>query len=155
MSRLISSPWIYEWLQNNSLMYGSVWKVVMGWWYISSRVNSAFLDRLEARGSGTASESLPCTPELGNVWQMEEPQDPASSPVSFPSQLHTDSAAVEGNSDLCARHWACLVLGVSKLFFVILSIATSPCIKTQFVSCDWCCAELCLPFPILFFVKHR
>ncbi|KAG7331152.1 hypothetical protein KOW79_005121 [Hemibagrus wyckioides] len=59
------------------------------------RVNSAFLDRLEARGSGRASESLSCTPELGNVWQTEEPQDPASSPVSFPSQLHTDSAAEE------------------------------------------------------------
>ncbi|KAF4086970.1 hypothetical protein AMELA_G00090130 [Ameiurus melas] len=59
------------------------------------RVNFAFLDRLEARGSGRASELLPCTPELGNVWQTEEPQDPASSPVSFPSELHTDSAAEE------------------------------------------------------------
>ncbi|XP_034160375.1 epithelial-stromal interaction protein 1 isoform X2 [Pangasianodon hypophthalmus] len=59
------------------------------------RVNTAFLDRLEARGSGRASELLPCTPELGNVWQTEEPQDPASSPVPFPSQLHTDSAAEE------------------------------------------------------------
>ncbi|KAM9486407.1 epithelial-stromal interaction protein 1 isoform 2-T2 [Clarias gariepinus] len=59
------------------------------------RVNSAFLDRLEARGSGRASELLPCTPELSNVWQTEEPQDPASSPVPFPSQLHTDSAAEE------------------------------------------------------------
>lgn len=102
----------------------------------SSRVNSAFLDRLEARGSGRASELLPCTPGLGNVWQTEEPQDLASSPVPFPSQLHTDSAAEEGNSDLCARHCACLVLGVSKHFFVILSIAMSPRIKTQFVSCD-------------------
>ncbi|MCI4378448.1 hypothetical protein PGIGA_G00215970 [Pangasianodon gigas] len=59
------------------------------------RVNTVFLDRLEARGSGRASELLPCTPELGNVWQTEEPQDPASSPVPFPSQLHTDSAAEE------------------------------------------------------------
>ncbi|XP_060785887.1 epithelial-stromal interaction protein 1 [Neoarius graeffei] len=56
------------------------------------RVNSAFLDRLEARGSGRASELLPCTQELGNVWQTEEPQDPASSSVSFPSQQHTDSS---------------------------------------------------------------
>lgn len=78
----------------------------------------AFLDRLEARGSGSTSELLSCTPELGNVWQTEEPQDPASSPVSFPSELHTDSAAEEGNSDLCARHCACLVLGVSKRFFL-------------------------------------
>ncbi|XP_027020204.2 epithelial-stromal interaction protein 1 isoform X1 [Tachysurus fulvidraco] len=74
------------------------------------RVNSAFLDRLEARGSGTASESLPCTPELGNFWQMEEPQDPASSPVSFPSQLHTDSAAVE-DSDI-----ECVVLKLQSMF---------------------------------------
>lgn len=63
------------------------------------------------------SELLPCTPEPGNVWQLEEPQDPASSPVPFPSELHTDSAAEEGNSDLCARHCACLVLGVLKHIF--------------------------------------
>ncbi|XP_046701850.1 epithelial-stromal interaction protein 1 isoform X2 [Silurus meridionalis] len=58
-------------------------------------VNSAFLDRLEARGSGSVSELLPWTQELGNVWQTEEPQDPASSPLPFPSQLQTDSAAEE------------------------------------------------------------
>ncbi|KAK3543783.1 hypothetical protein QTP70_027201 [Hemibagrus guttatus] len=70
------------------------------------RVNSAFLDRLEARGSGRASESLPCTPELGNVWQTEEPQDPASSPVSFPSQFYTDSAAEEDTD----REWVVMKL---------------------------------------------
>ncbi|XP_036421294.1 epithelial-stromal interaction protein 1 isoform X3 [Colossoma macropomum] len=59
------------------------------------RVNSAFLDRLEARGSGRVSESNSCIPEGGNIWQTEEPQDPASSPVPFPSQVHTDSAEEE------------------------------------------------------------
>ncbi|XP_036421285.1 epithelial-stromal interaction protein 1 isoform X2 [Colossoma macropomum] len=63
------------------------------------RVNSAFLDRLEARGSGRVSESNSCIPEGGNIWQTEEPQDPASSPVPFPSQVHTDSAEEEEDTD--------------------------------------------------------
>ncbi|TSL16021.1 Epithelial-stromal interaction protein 1 [Bagarius yarrelli] len=70
------------------------------------RVNSAFLDSLEAKGSGRASELLPCTPELGNVYRMREPQDPAPSPVSFPSQLHTDSAEEE-DAD---REWVVMKL---------------------------------------------
>ncbi|KAK1788854.1 hypothetical protein P4O66_014857 [Electrophorus voltai] len=44
------------------------------------RVNSLFLDRLEARGSGRASESPPRPVEGGNVWQAHRPQDPALSP---------------------------------------------------------------------------
>ncbi|XP_066543063.1 epithelial-stromal interaction protein 1 isoform X2 [Hoplias malabaricus] len=56
------------------------------------RVNSAFLDRLEASGSGIGSS---CRPEGGNIWQTEEPQGPVSNPVPFPSQVHTDRAEEE------------------------------------------------------------
>ncbi|XP_062862460.1 epithelial-stromal interaction protein 1 isoform X2 [Trichomycterus rosablanca] len=55
------------------------------------RANS-FLDRLEANGSGRTSDLHPYSLESGNVWQREEPQDPASSHVTFPSQPHADSA---------------------------------------------------------------
>lgn len=99
-------------------------------------MNAAFLDRLEARGSGSASELPPGIPELGDVWQTEEPQDPASSPVSFPSQLHTDSTAEEGKLRFMCQTLCVFSLRRFKAYFVILSIATSPRIKTQFVSCD-------------------
>ncbi|KAG9271404.1 epithelial-stromal interaction protein 1 [Astyanax mexicanus] len=63
------------------------------------RVNSAFLDRLEASGSGRASGSHPCTPEGGNIWKTEEPQDPASSPMPFTTQLHSIKKEEEEEED--------------------------------------------------------
>ncbi|KAI4872444.1 hypothetical protein NFI96_033685 [Prochilodus magdalenae] len=74
------------------------------------RVNSAFLDRLEARGSGRVSESNSCTPEGGNIWQTEEPQDPASSPVPFPSQVHADSTEEEEEEKEEDGVWAVMKL---------------------------------------------
>ncbi|XP_073768687.1 epithelial-stromal interaction protein 1 isoform X2 [Danio rerio] len=59
------------------------------------RVNSAFLDRLEASGSGVrVSEPVTQTLESSNVWLEEddEPQDTALSTSRNPSQVHTDSA---------------------------------------------------------------
>ncbi|XP_056321682.1 epithelial-stromal interaction protein 1 [Danio aesculapii] len=59
------------------------------------RVNSAFLDRLEASGSGVrVSEPVTQTFESSNVWVEEddEPQDTALSTSPNPSQVHTDSA---------------------------------------------------------------
>ncbi|XP_072542050.1 epithelial-stromal interaction protein 1 [Salminus brasiliensis] len=53
------------------------------------RVNSDFLDRLEASGSGRVSESHPSTLKGGNIWQTDKPQDPASSLMPFSSQVHS------------------------------------------------------------------
>ncbi|KAK9969726.1 hypothetical protein ABG768_027876 [Culter alburnus] len=65
------------------------------------RVNSAFLDRLEARNSGRVSEPVTQTPESSNVWldDDDKPQDTALSTAPNPSQVHTDSAE-EDDSDL-------------------------------------------------------
>ncbi|XP_030642983.1 epithelial-stromal interaction protein 1 [Chanos chanos] len=53
------------------------------------RVNSAFLDRLEAAGSGRVQEPLACSLEDS---QSREPQDPGSSSEPNPTQVHTDTA---------------------------------------------------------------
>lgn len=62
-------------------------------------MNSAFLDRLEASGSGVrVSEPVTQTLESSNVWLEEddEPQDLSTSPN--PSQVHTDSAEEDGEA---------------------------------------------------------
>lgn len=59
------------------------------------RVNSAFLDKLEARGSGRESELISSMSEAGNVGQREEPQEPALSPVPTSSFLESEYAEDE------------------------------------------------------------
>ncbi|XP_076841611.1 epithelial-stromal interaction protein 1 [Brachyhypopomus gauderio] len=73
------------------------------------RVNLAFLDRLEARGSGRASQP-PLSPlEGSNMWEADGPQDPVLSLGAFPPQLQSDGARMEEEED--ADHdWAVMRL---------------------------------------------